>query len=932
MQFIKTKKTLACMLAAMLALPAAAMTASADTEETAAQEARLEEQGTGDGGDAVEVEEETEKISVTAEIVEQFMKSAGTCDGYGVYLRTKDYKNEIEDACAALVGKEYADEDEAEDAAGDIKKALKNAEAVLMENGSPVAELEKLGSSEGNTIYFSNAGRYLLFLDDAGKPVKLRYRVSTLDSEYLFFTKDQKTLELYSRDYKEIRSTMTLSETGDGQCVYRSSDKQYFALLSENRTQAWACVRQAAENENFTLYVDEDTAILALLNKKNGYIWWSSPLNANRDTRATNILANELQSSMVLTYANTGSRGLTNLRSRNAAELQIKDVADGVEITYKYGQCGISVPVTYTLSEDCLTASVDCAKIRESKIEDGMIATQLTLLGSFGAGRPDEDGYFVIPDGCGALIRFNNGKSGAKSYSQKVYGRDLTTVPNTKPAVTEKILMPVYGIVREDNAMAVVIDEGDGNATLNASVSGQSLSSFNICSFSFMLRGSDTYYLSGDTSTLTVFEEGPIKTDTITLRYYPLCDEKASYAGVAESYRDHLLTRENVEPKAQADSVQMYLDLYGGTMKSRSVLGIPIRLKTSVTSYSEAKEIVSGLADMGVDDMVVVYNNWTNEGISGKVDNKAKPSGILGGSGDFNALTSYLSEMDFDFYPSVNNKTFKSGNGYYTFMDTTIRISNSYSRQMTYNLSYGVQEKKAGTKSLLSPAAFQSLYEKLSRQYAKKGLTGVSLGEMTSTIWGDYGKQNMSRDDSITALQTSYAQMQEAGLSILADTCAAYAFPYADRISDVPLQSSGFDVFDEDVPFYQMVLHGVIPYSGTAINGSADSTNAFLTSIATGCNPAYDMIYAEASDLKDTELDSYFYSHYAYWQDAAADEYKLAVQALAPVSDKLMTDYTRDGDVSVTTYEDGTEILVNYAEAYFAVNGTEYRLTDGEGE
>lgn len=932
MQFVKMKKMLVCMLAVMLAFPAGALISAAEGEDPAPQGAQEEEQGTDEGEAAVDIEEEAEEIHVTAGMTEQFMTSVGICDGYEVFLRNKEYKDEVEAACAALVGREYADEDEADDAAGDIKKALKDAEAVLMEAGKPVAELEELDDG----VYCSEAGKYLLFLNDAGKPEKLRYRVSTLDSEYLFFTKDKKTLELYSTDYKEIRTSMTLAETGDGQCVYRSGDKQYFAVLSEKKDQAWACVRQAAENDNFRLFVDEDTAVLALENKKNGYIWWSSPLNANRDTKATKILANELQSSMVLTYANTGSnagsRGLTNLRSRNAAEIRIKDITDGVEIQYVYGQCGISVPVTYTLEEDCLITSVDCSKIQESKSGEGLIATQLNLMGSFGAGRPDEDGYFVIPDGCGALIRFNNGKTGTKSYSQKVYGRDLTTVPNTRPAVTEKVLMPVYGIVREDNAMAVIIDEGDGNAALNASVSGQSLSSYNICSFNFLLRGSDTYYLSGDTNTLTVFEEGPIKTKSVTLRYYPLSDDDADYAGVAECYRNYLLNEEDVTPRTKADSVQMYLDLYGGTMKSRSILGIPIRMKTSVTSYSQAQEIISGLADMGVDDMVVVYNNWTNEGISGKVDNKAKPSGTLGGSGDFQELTDYLSEMAFEFYPSVNNKTFKSGNGYYTFMDTTIRISNAYSRQMKYNLSYGVQDKTAGTRSLLSPAAFRSLYAKLSKQYSKRGLTGVSLREMTSTIWGDYGKQNMSRDDSIEALQASYAQMQDEKLSILADTCAAYAFPYVDRISDVPLQSSGFDVFDEDVPFYQLVLHGIIPYSGTAINGSADSTNAFLTSIATGCNPAFDMIYAEASDLKDTELDSYFYSHYSFWQDTAADEYKLAVQALAPVSDKIMTDYTRNGDVSVTTFEDGTEILVNYAESYFAVNGKEYRLTDGEGE
>jgi len=471
---------------------------------------------------------------------------------------------------------------------------------------------------------------------------------------------------------------------------------------------------------------------------------------------------------------------------------------------------------------------------------------------------------------------------------------------------------------------------------LNTSVSGQSLSSYNICNFSFQLRGSDTFILGGNQGgSLTVFEEGGIKTENIKLRYYPIAKDGADYVDVAEVYRNYLLDDGGVKRKSEADHTEMYLDLYGGTMKTKSVLGIPINMKTAMTRYDEAQEIISGLVDFGVEDMVVVYNNWTNEGITGKVDNKAKPAGILGGSGKFNDLTDYLEEQGFAFYPSVNNKTFVSGNGHYSFTDTAIRISGSFSRQPGYNLSYGVQDASVKTRSLLSPAEFKGIYDKLSQRYVKKSLTGVSLGEMTSTLYGDYGKVAMSRDDTKTALQESYQSIQGAGLSVLADTCAAYAFPYADRISDVPLQSSGFDVFDADIPFYQIVMHGVIPYAGTAINGSADSDNAFLTSIATGCNPAYDMIYAEASDLKDTKLDTYFYSHYAFWQKTAADQYALASELLSGVSDQLITDYMRDGDISITVYEDGTEMIVNYEQETITVNGTEYRLADmsaGKGE
>lgn len=116
----------------------------------------------------------------------------------------------------------------------------------------------------------------------------------------------------------------------------------------------------------------------------------------------------------------------------------------------------------------------------------------MTVLGSFGAASDKEDGYFVIPDGSGALVRFNNNRTmQANTYMQKVYGSDVTVVPATKGAVTEQIYLPVYGIVKEDNAMLVVASKGDSNATLTTNVSKQSNSSYNFCNFTFTLRGTE---------------------------------------------------------------------------------------------------------------------------------------------------------------------------------------------------------------------------------------------------------------------------------------------------------------------------------------------------------------------------------------------------------------------------------------------------------
>lgn len=235
--------------------------------------------------------------------------------------------------------------------------------------------------------------------------------------------------------------------------------------------------------------------------------------NVGHDKTATNTIVEDLSSSLKMIYGEPDARSTTNMRSKGDAKIKVKDKSSGVKITYSFKKAGITVPVTYTLEDDYLEAKIDTADIEEDDTsETGKLTTSLSMLSSFGAASSADEGYFVIPDGSGALIRFNNGKKTAKSYTGYVYGSDVTAVPLTEPAVTEQVSLPMYGIVNGDNAMMVVCTEGDSNAKLTASVSGQSKSSFNVCGFDFTVRDSDTYYMSGDNGTaLTVFEDGDMK-------------------------------------------------------------------------------------------------------------------------------------------------------------------------------------------------------------------------------------------------------------------------------------------------------------------------------------------------------------------------------------------------------------------------------------
>lgn len=752
---------------------------------------------------------------------------------------------------------------------------------------------------------------------------------------------------VYADNEEAAETTAESTEDSDGGEVAADEVDEDFVERTEE--EALSTMELVAENDGYQFYACTDVSdealdkgvnpkekgnLFAIKNKETGYIWWSAPINAYGDPGATNSLRRQLASAIVVTYGVPSDRTSKTLRSANKASAKVTNIDNGVKVVYTFKDCGAKIPVEFTLCEDYLNVKIDVENIEEEDISPatGSLLTSISVFNSFGAAYSDEKGSFVIPDGSGALIDFNNGKTSTKSYMSKVYGSDISAVPDKKPAVTQKVHMPVYGIIKgEQNGALVAIHSGDANATLTASVSVQSKSSYNVCGYEFMLRGSESYIMNGEASEFTVFEHGEIKTDNIEIRYYPVTDESVDFTDIALKYRDYLEKDEGV-PKTDAADPSLYVNLYGGVEKQKSILGLPVTLKTEITGFEQAKGIVETLKNGGADNMVLTYDNWTNAGIAGKVDFKAKPAGVLGGNGDFEDFTNYLKSNNISLYPSVNNKGFVTGQGYYTFLDTTTRVSGSYSRLITYDRAYGVQSTFYDPVSLLSPLTFNDIYSDLTENYADKGLTGVSLGEMTSTLYGDYGKNAVSRDKTMSILEESYSKVKNGVGSILADTANAYSFASIDHITNAPLNSSEFDVFDKEVPFYQVALHGLKPYSTKAVNGSADYKTLMLKALATGSNFNYDMLHEETSELKDTEFDIYYYANYQYWTDAASKGYELSKAVLGGTASQRITGYVEDGDVITTTYENGTVTKINLETGDIDVNGQVYNLNDYLGE
>lgn len=698
--------------------------------------------------------------------------------------------------------------------------------------------------------------------------------------------------------------------------------------------EAMALMTLVAENKNMALYKNEDEATIALQDKNTGKIWWANPINADTST-GKKAQIQELKAGMTLVYAEPSKRRTTSVNSKMRGKAKFKDIKNGLEVTYTFSTADIKIPVTYTLEEDYLKLYVDTSEIEEK--DSDKVVSDLSFLTTFGAATTDENGYFVIPDGSGALINFNNNKTGLKVYSGKVYGSDITAVSQTASAVTEQVYFPMYGIVKGNSGMMVVADKGDACASINAYVAGQNKTSYNTCYFDFEIRTDDEYLMGGDSNPLKVFEKRGILIPEIEVRYYPVSNSDQSeidYIDIADRYRDYLTSDEyGVTKSDTVNDTSLYVDFYGAVLKQESVLGIPITMQHKTTTFSDAKDILSELNADGADSIVVNYNQWTTADIKEKVSDKAKPASILGGKSDFNDLLSYADSNNISIYPAVDNLTFKTGNGYWTMTDTAIRVSNAYSRQITYDLAYGIENKFYKAMSLLTPEVYGDIFTNLADSYSKYGLTNISVGSASTVIYGDYGRKAMSREMVKYDLREYYKLLDDQVGSVLADGANAYVLPYVDHITNVPLNSSKFDIFDADIPFYQIVMHGLKSYSTTAVNGDAQIADLILRAVASGSNLRFDLVAEEANELKDTRYDVYYYADAQYWTEDAASCYKFAKDILSDVSDQKITEYNIISDNEIeTVYENGTKTLVNLADRTVTKNGKVYSLYDYIGK
>lgn len=582
--------------------------------------------------------------------------------------------------------------------------------------------------------------------------------------------------------------------------------------------------------------------------------------------------------------------------------------------------------IEYTLDEDSLVAKVPVDSIQ---YPEEYPVNSVSLLSYFGAGGTGEEGSIFVPDGSGALISFNNGKTQYPAYQQPVYGSDKT-MDRTEDAVnTQEIRLPVFGILKEGGAILGIIEEGAPAATVNADISGK-INSYNYVypSFTVLNKADMSLNANNQQRSIPAFQKQPMSTD-FSIRYVFLGGDQGSLTGMAEYYQQYLIQNNGLPEPAQteekSENMPFYLQLIGSITKQKHFAGIPYKALEPLTTFDQAEDIVAQLQQLEIRDIKLRYSGWFNEGLDHKVPDNISVDKEIGGSNGMKAFAAFAEEQNVALYPDVAILMANSGSGFNEAKEAARTLRGDPAMIYPLDLALNRRDRSKKPSYIVSPMTAAGYVDNLLDDLAAFGTSSISLRDLADQLNSDFRKNKLiDRAESERLSIQSLNKMKESGMSIMAEGGNAYALPFLTDITNAPMSSSNFKIEDEAVPFYQMVVRGYVDYVGEPYNLSTytDVKPYILKCLEYGAGVYFEWIHEPNYKVKDTDDNHLYAVNYELWIDEAADIYREVNAILKNVRHEPITNHEmlEDG-VFRTEYGNGMFLIVNYNRSAVTVDG-----------
>lgn len=543
-------------------------------------------------------------------------------------------------------------------------------------------------------------------------------------------------------------------------------------------------------------------------------------------------------------------------------------------------------------------------------------------------------GYAFVPDGSGALIRFQDNSAIFRQYTGDVYGSDVSQWEYYNAMLTDAMplkdpVMPVFGVALGNDQAAFVAYADEGAEYMSIICTPEENTTYYTWTcpqFTYNLRYHQVFNKAGD-GYFQMMEE-PNAFD-ISMTYEFLSGdgsgstEAADYVGMALTYRKHLieegiLTEGNEDLEEPSGGVPIRLDFLMSDAKS-GVVGLE---NVVMTTAEDVRGILADVMDNGIRNINCGLQGWQKKGVTFSRPDTRKYSSAIGSGSDFENLMTDFSEMGVDIsfqedYVTIN-KTMMS------YFDNAVKHINSW---------YSYVDKS----NLLPPTApvTQFGYARPERsvkwleeqyEHAKGIADSMTIGGIGSILTGDYADSGHTTVSGTMALyQEQLGAMKEVKKNI--KNPGMYLWQYTDRYLQAPVGHSQY-IFETDaVPFLQLVLNGTMEVYAPYANFSFYTQTDILKMIDYNLSPSFILTREPSWKLADTVSADLYSTEYSLYKSLIQEVYSQVNAALGQVKGFRWVDRLVAADgVIVNVYEkDGQvkRIIINYTDDPVTMEGVE---------
>ncbi|MCL2224568.1 MAG: DUF5696 domain-containing protein [Defluviitaleaceae bacterium] len=552
--------------------------------------------------------------------------------------------------------------------------------------------------------------------------------------------------------------------------------------------------------------------------------------------------------------------------------------------------------------------------------------TQLTIMPYFGAGRAEDDGYLFVPDGSGSLLFFESARHTQGLYRSNVFGHDEAIV-REHLLHDNRTAFPVFGVYRNGATFAGIIEQGAAYASIRAEVAGIRAPYSRVHPIFRLLHGTPLD-VQGRTNDSMYMHEWDLPDEDIVIRY--VIPRGDGYVGMAHAYREFLQERYPQLRERVSEPVTAMVEILGAALTPQHILGFPVDRPFPLTTYAQAAEMMEKMHDHGWRNVHVKMRGAHNDSIDHAVPTSLDLISQLGGRRGFGNMVNAASELDFTFYVEGDfmfMRGIEAFDGFSRLRDAARQANREIVEHAGYSSVYfgplGTGMIMADPVVVARPEFTINTARNFVNDAARRGVNNIAFRSMASALAGDFNEdRHVTREAAMNKRVDFLSELRENGTGVWLNYGFSYGVPFADIITGMPLTDQNFGITDTAVPFYQIALHGLVPFAGRPINLAEDNSYHLLKSIESGASLFFSFMDVPTADLLVTRYRRYFANEFGRWFDVANQLHANHAQNFGHLYNQLIVDHqifnAPQGGITVTVYEDGTRVYVNTTMSDFA--------------